>query len=112
MVLLSILVTEADQSKCPGRAGARPSFALKRESDTDIDLPSLQVVEDVLQRLAFEWDTVAPPRTKFFDDLEVCVVFDAGDESAVILVDAVEQPEIVEAEIEQDECASYPLAGG
>lgn len=40
------------------------------------------------------------------------VVFDVGDEPAVVLVDGVEQPDIVEAEIKQDECASYlPVSG-
>ncbi|SFI70496.1 hypothetical protein SAMN05443661_1041, partial [Natronobacterium gregoryi] len=34
------------------------------------------------------------------------------DEPAVIGVNAVEQPKIVVAEIEQDEGASYPLTGG
>jgi len=37
---------------------------------------------------------------------------DSGDEPAVVGVNTVEQPEIVEAEIEQDECARYPLTGG
>jgi len=85
---------------------------VKRKRDADVDDLSLQVVEDVLQRLAFQRDTIAPPRPQFFDNVEVRVVLDTGDEPAVILVDAVEQPEIVKAEIEQDEGASYPLASG
>jgi hypothetical protein len=56
--------------------------------------------------------TVASPCTQFLDDLEVRVVFDERDEPAVVGVNTVEQPEIIETEVEQDECASYPLAGG
>ena len=112
MVLFGFLVAQTNQSKRPGHASARPSLALERECNPDIDLLSLQVVEDVLQRLPFYWDTVATPRPQFFDDLEVRVAFDPGDEPTVISVNTVEQPELVEAEIEQDECASYPLAGG
>ena len=96
MVLLGFFVAEANQAKCPGRAGARPSFAFERESDADINLLSVQVVEDVLHRLTFEWDTVAPPRPQFFDNLEVRVFLDTGDEPAAVLVDAVKQLEIVE----------------
>jgi len=62
MLLLGSLVPQADQSKRPGRAGARPSLALKRERNPDIDFLSVQVVENVLHRLSFEWNTVAPPR--------------------------------------------------
>jgi len=57
-------------------------------------------------------DTVATPRPQFFDDLEVRVVFHPGDEPSAVLVDSVEQPEVVETEIEQYERVSYPLAGG
>jgi len=112
MVLFGLLVTQSDQSKRSGRAGARPSLALKGERDADINLLSLQVVEDGLQRLSLKRDAVTPPRPQFFGDLEVRVVFDTRNEPAVILVDTVEQPEIVEAQIKQDEGASYPLAGG
>jgi hypothetical protein len=33
-----------------------------------------------LQRLTFQWHTVAPSRPEFFDDLEVRILFDPGDE--------------------------------
>ena len=62
MVLVGLLVAQADQPKRPGRACARPSFAIKRDRDADINLLSLQVVKDGLQRLPFQRDTVTPPR--------------------------------------------------
>jgi len=65
---------------------------VKRKRDADVDDLSLQVVEDGLQRLAFERYAVASPRPQFFDDLEVRVVLNTGGEPAVILVDSVEQP--------------------
>jgi len=54
MVFAGLLVAQTDQSKRPGRARARPSFAVERECDPDVDLLSLQVVEDVLQCLSFQ----------------------------------------------------------
>jgi hypothetical protein len=53
MVLTGFLIAQANQPKPPGRASARPPFALERKRDEDIDLLSLQVVEDGLQRLYF-----------------------------------------------------------
>jgi hypothetical protein len=45
--------------------------------------------------------TVASLHSQFLDDLEVRVVSDTRDEPAVILVDTVKQPEIVEAQIKE-----------
>jgi len=73
---------------------------------------SLQVVEDGLQRLSFQWNAVAPPRPQFFDNLKVRVVLDAGDEPAAVLVDAVEESEIVKAQIKQYKSVRYPFSGG
>ena len=70
------------------------------------------ITQDGLQRLPLQRNAVPATRPEFFDDLEVSVIFDTGDEPAVIGVNAVEQPKIVVAEIEQDEGASYPLTGG
>jgi hypothetical protein len=97
MVLSGVLIAQANQPKRPGRASSRPSSALERERDADIDRLSLQVVKGGLQRLSFQWDTVSPPRPQLFDDLEVRVVLDTRDEPTAVLVNAVEQPEIVEA---------------
>jgi len=112
LVCISLLVANANQSEAAVRAGARPSFAVERECDADVDFLSLQVVEDGLQRLTFERYAVASPNSQFLDDLEVRVVFDTRDEPAVVLVDTVKQPEIVEAQIKEYKGARHLLAGG
>lgn len=84
MVLVARLVAESDQSKRPGPAATGPSFEVEREGDASVDFLSLQVVEDVLRRLPFERDTVAPPRAQLLNDLEVRVVFDSGNEPAIV----------------------------
>ena len=70
------------------------------------------ITQDVLQLLSLERDAVPTDCLELLDDFEVRVGFDAGNESAIVSVNPVEEPEIVEAEIEVDECASYPLTGG
>lgn len=49
---------------------------------------------------------------EFLDDLEVDIRCYAGDEPAVVCVNRVEQPEIVIAQVEQNDVLSDPLAGG
>ena len=112
MVLTILLVEQANEPELLRGGGRRPTFAVELQLDEYVDFLSLKVVEDGLQRLPFQRDTVAPPRPQFLDDLRVRIGLYTGDEPAVISVTTVEQPEIVEAEIEQDEGVSYPLAGG
>ena len=112
VVLVVSVVTETDHAECSGRAPARPSLAVEGECDIHIDLLAVQVVKDVLKMLAFERDAVSPACLELFDDFEVSVGFDARDEPAAVGVDPVEQPEIVECEIEEDESARCLLAGG
>jgi hypothetical protein len=103
---------ETDHTERSGRATARPSLAVEGEFDVHVNFLALQVVNDVLQPLAFERDAVSSACLELFDDFEVRIRPDARDEPAVVGVNAVEQPEIVEAEVEENECARYPLAGG
>jgi len=53
-----------------------------------------------------------PPGTQVLGDVEVRVILDAGNEPAVTGLNTVEQTERVETVIQEDECASYSLAGG
>lgn len=45
MVLVTLFVENPDQSEGSDRAGARPSFAVERGEDMDVDFLSLQAVK-------------------------------------------------------------------
>ena len=112
VILVFGRIAETDHTERSGRAAARPSLVVEGEFDIDVDLLALQVVDDVLQPLTFERDAVSSACLELFDNFEVSVGFDARDEPAVVAVNPVEQPEIVETEVEENECARCPLAGG
>jgi hypothetical protein len=54
MILLGLVVAQTNQTKCSGPSAAGSSFDIERESDSNIDFLSVQVVENVLQRLSFD----------------------------------------------------------
>jgi len=89
-----------------------PTFEVELHFDENVSFLSLKDVEDGFQRLLRQHDTIPSLREQFFDDFWIGIGLDAGNEPAAIRVNTVEKLEIVETEIEQDECISHSLGSG
>jgi len=77
MVFIVGLAEKADHPERLGCAAARPSLVAEGKFDIDIYFPALQVVNDVLQSIAFERDAVSGVCTELFGDFELHVGLDA-----------------------------------
>ncbi len=71
----------------------------------------MEIIENVVQLLAFEGYGVPTPVAEFFDDSWVRIRLERRDEPSLVGIDQVHRPVVEKALIVQQECPRQPPAG-